>query len=104
MTEKPTTLEQWFVPDTSHYRDGKICLVGVVTGHPKKPDGSLVQTSPVAKVEGRLITTESGTLYWLGEPEPAYRQWLAVHRPNWDPEHPVTVLNEPATKPDKLLN
>jgi hypothetical protein len=69
-----------------------LALKGIVTGHPRKPDGSVIRTSGIAKAQGRVITTESGTVYRLGEPSEAYRAWLAEHRPNWDPENPIAML------------
>jgi len=67
-------------------------LKGRVTGHPIKADGSVVQTNTIASAVGRLVTTESGTVYRLGDPSPNYRQWLLEHRPNWDAENPITIL------------
>lgn len=91
-----TRLDQWavtadpYLPPEYNY----LLLVGTVTGHPKHPDGSVVQTSAVKTAEGCLCTTETGTVYQLGEPSPDYRAWLAEHRPNWDPENPITLLWE----------
>jgi len=68
-----------------------IALKGRVKGHPRKRDGQLVRTSPITTVEGRVVTTQSGTQYRLGEPLPEYRQWLQEHRPEWDPENPVSL-------------
>lgn len=68
-----------------------IMLVGKVTGHPKKPDGSRIRTSEVLRVECRLVLTASGTIYRLGEPSAEYRVWLAEHRPDWDPENPIVA-------------
>lgn len=68
-----------------------IRLSGVVTNHPRKVDGMRILTTPVAKALGRTCTTESGTVYQLGSPAADYREWLQEHRPNWDPENPITV-------------
>jgi hypothetical protein len=68
-----------------------IALKGHVTGHPNKPDGSLVITSPIAACKGRLVATEAGTTYRLHAPENGYRLWLRANRPDWDPENPVQI-------------
>lgn len=49
-------------------------LSGVVTGHPKKADGTPVTTSRVVGRDGSRIVTESGSRYELGDVDPAYEQ------------------------------
>jgi hypothetical protein len=67
-------------------------LAGKVYGHPgRHHDGKTIRTSRIVGAEGRRVSTKSGTVYELGEPEPAYRAWLAQHHPDWDPENPVKV-------------
>ncbi len=73
-----------------------LTLVGTVKGHPRKPDGHRVRTSSVQTAEGRVVTTQSGTVYLLKEPHPDYRTWLAEHRPDWDPENPIKMLGGPS--------
>lgn len=67
-------------------------LQGNVSGHPDMDDGEFVHTSPIAKANGQLITTESGTLYRLGKIDPKFREFLKTDRPNWDPENPITIV------------
>ena len=67
-------------------------LTGDVEGHPKFPNGKRVCTSEVKDFKGRVITTESGTEYLLGDPSPEYREWLQANRPNWNPEEPFSFV------------
>ena len=68
------------------------CLRGVIYGHHRKPDGSSVQTSPVVSVNGREVTTKSGTIYLLGEPHPDYVEYLRGIGRSIDPEQPIKVV------------
>lgn len=68
-------------------------LSGRVTGHPRKPDGKLVVTSAIRKVNGRMVETASGSVYELvGEPEQSYLDWLASRGLSYDPEQPIKVV------------
>lgn len=67
-------------------------LKGVVTGHPRKPDGKVIITTKVARVDGRVITTDSGTVYELvGEPSPEYVAYMAANRIVFDSEAPIKI-------------
>jgi len=55
------------------------CLSGNVYGHPRKPDGHSVSTSPIVDVNGRLITTATGTIYLLGQVDPLYVEHCEKH-------------------------
>lgn len=92
----PVNLDQWaiYADMTQAPEVRRIALGGVVTGHPTKPDGTHVQTSPIVRSRGRLCTTQTGTVYRLGEPCPSYREWLDIYRPDWDPEHPVRIYHK----------
>lgn len=63
-------------------------LVGHVTGHPRKDDGARVRTSHIVKVNGRIVTTNSGTIYELGEPDQEYVKWCDESGHPFDPEQP----------------
>lgn len=71
-----------------------ICLVGRVSGHPRKPDGTRIKTSDIIGVSGKRITTRSGTVYELGNPEEGYLAWLSANRPDWDPENPIKLVRQ----------
>jgi hypothetical protein len=68
---------------------GGQCLSGRVHGHPTEADGKAVRTSPLASVNGRVVTTASGTVYELGEPHPDYLAWLDTAGIAFDPENPI---------------
>lgn len=99
MNAKTVSLDDWAVVYGSQdpYCPPEMCgvvLVGRVTGHPNKPDGVYVQTSNVVGVDGRNISTESGTVYRLGDPSDSYRAWLDENRPQWDPENPIKKIGK----------
>ena len=53
------------------------------------PDQRPVLTSYVDNIEGRRITTQSGSVYVLGAPKPEYLQWMTEHGIVYDPENPI---------------
>jgi hypothetical protein len=53
-------------------------------------DGRFVKTSPVVKVEGKQITTRSGSVYILEDMDPDFRLWLEEEGIEYDPENPIT--------------
>lgn len=68
-----------------------LCLQGQVFGHARKGDGTKVTTSPIVAVDGRVITTASGSVYELGEPDPGFLAWLAKEGRTYDPGQPITL-------------
>jgi len=48
-----------------------------------------VITSPIDKVEGRKITTVSGSIYMLGDIDPEYLRWMRDNGMTYDPENPI---------------
>ena len=64
-------------PFAHEFRDLAIgnCLHGKVYGHPKIQDGHRAHTSKITLIErGGRITTESGTVYLLGEMNPHFEK------------------------------
>ena len=57
-----------------------LSLRGTATGHPRKPDGSRVITSRIVEVRGRVVKTESGNYYRLGEPSEAFLAFVGGER------------------------
>jgi hypothetical protein len=51
------------------YAEPKQCLRGC------REDGHYVRTSPIAGINGDVITTRSGTQYKLLKPNPQFVQW-----------------------------
>lgn len=93
-TKTPIRLEQWAITGNP-YRDpeaGGQRLSGEVYGDPRACDGKRCLTSPIAAVDGRVITTMSGTRYVLGEPAPEYLWWLNMNNIAFDPENPIRKL------------
>jgi hypothetical protein len=75
---------------------------GCVKGHPRKPDGTFVVTSPIRRVDGRRIVTRSGTEYELvGDPAPDYLEYLERIGRKYDPEAPIAFIGaKPTKRPD----
>jgi hypothetical protein len=69
----------WLAPECN-----PVCLQGV-----RDEDNRSVRTSPIDKVEGRIIRTESGSAYFLGEPDPEYLAYLESIGYDYDPENPI---------------
>lgn len=71
-------IREWAIvdPDSNEYTPPELLrprLAGKVFGHPVKPDGDLVVTSPIVAADGRIVTTKSGHAYELdGPPDPRY--------------------------------
>lgn len=66
-------------------------LQGNAFGHPKHDDGKHIATSLPVKVDGRIVTTCSGSVYKLGRIDPKYRQWLKENFPNWNWRKPLSL-------------
>ncbi len=87
----PIRLEQWSVnANTIQWRapemtGGRLC--GLAYGHPRHADGARCTTSEIASIDGRRVTTASGSVYLLGEPDPDYVRW--AHGFAIDPENPI---------------
>lgn len=68
----------------------KLRLQGVVRNGQFAGRGCL--TSPVDKVNGRYITTRSGSVYLLGKIDPGFYAWLKKNRPDWDWRNPIKII------------
>lgn len=64
-------------------------LSGQVYEHPHFEDGSNVTSSRILKVDGRTVTTYSGRVYTLGEPDPEYVEWCTEQRYDWNEDNPI---------------
>lgn len=71
-----------------------LVVTGVVYGHPRKPDGAKVTTSPIVEVHGREFVTASGNRYELGDPAPEYVAWLETIGKPYDPAHPIRDMRK----------
>jgi hypothetical protein len=62
------TLKDWYLARRYDEPDlDEPALVGIVAGHRRKKDGSLIRTGRIVEVHHRLVRTYS-TVYWLGRP------------------------------------
>lgn len=66
-------------------------LSGEVYGHPRFEDGKFVTTSRIVKVEGRQLTTKSGSVYYLEEPHPEYLEWMKDQGYEYNSDNPIKV-------------
>ena len=97
-------LELWSVVSvpssaSSPYADPALarrCLAGTVFGHPnalRHYDGKEIQTGTIRGFEGRVVWSRR-TAYVLGEPAPAYLDWLRANDPiPFDPENPIRLVS-----------
>ncbi len=86
------TLENWSVVTTNPYIPPEldwIYLSGRVYDHEDIIDGTKIQTSRILIVNGPLITTTSGSVYKLGEPNPEYIKWCEKEK------HHIPTAEEP---------
>lgn len=67
---------------------GAYGLSGVVTGHPRRADGTRVQTSRIVQVDGSTVATRN-TVYLLADPDPEWLAWLAEQGYRYDPADPT---------------
>jgi hypothetical protein len=90
MDRKHFILNQWSVsyegdPDYSAPEAMRICLRG------RTDDGREVRTSYIVTVEGRRITTRSGSVYTLGIVDPDYLKWLKTNGISYNERQPITI-------------
>jgi hypothetical protein len=76
----------WITPELR-----ETILQGYIYGHPKHDEGRRVHTSPIVKAEGRIVTTRSGTVYELGEPDPRWLRWLKANNLEYNEDNPIKV-------------
>lgn len=97
----PARLENWHTTTNgTPYQDpatARLLLSGKVYGHPKGPhlDGRTVTTSPIVSVDGRKVTTASGSVYVLGRPKRAWLAYLKQIGKPYDPKAPIKVISSP---------
>ncbi len=82
----PLLLENWTVtaqPGQDVYSEPVRVLRG------RRPDGKCIRTSPIVRVTGNLIQTQTGSEYTLGQPDPRYVEWCREH------DHHIPTPEEP---------
>jgi hypothetical protein len=72
-----------------------IYLAGEIYGRGGRfVDGKKVTTSRVVSVDGRMITTKSGSVYELvGDPESGYLDFLKEIGKEYDPINPIKIID-----------
>jgi len=60
----------------------------------REEDDQHVTTGPIVKIEGRNITTYSGSVYILGAIDPDYLVWIKENNIEYDPENPIRLKKE----------
>lgn len=69
---------------------GCYVLQGFAYGHPNFPDGVSVTTSEIKEVHGKLVTTSSGSVYFLdGWPCAGYLQFLRENKIKFNENEPL---------------
>ena len=69
-----------------------MCLKGTTLNDHRREDGKRIRTTPIVKAEGRVVTTQSGAVYLLGEPDKKWLVWLHGRGEKFDPENPVKII------------
>jgi hypothetical protein len=64
----------------------KVSLLGFRDQEEKK-----VRTSDIKEVNGREITTATGSVYILEDIDPEYRRWMEGEGLAYDPENPIKM-------------
>ena len=78
--------ENPYLPPEANYR----CVAGTIFGSEKFKDGDVIKTNRIAKSEGRLITTDSGSKYRLyGRPHKEYVKWMKENGVKYDGKNPI---------------
>lgn len=62
------------------------CLSGYRDQSEKK-----VLTTPIAKIDGRTVTTRSGSVYLLEDISDTYKAWMDSEGIPYDPDNPVHI-------------
>ncbi len=62
------------------------CLAGI-----RCEDDQQVVTSPIVSIEGRRVTTASGSVYILEDIDPDYVTWMKDNDIEYDPENPIRI-------------
>jgi len=68
------TSGDYFNEHTNKYQPYGYKLIGNVFGNPRHVDKTYIETSPIQSVDGRTVTTYSGSKYVLGEPSWSCRE------------------------------
>jgi len=75
--KKRIILKDWSVTQLSPYSPPEmgVCLSGKAYGHPRYADGEEIHTSRVVKSDKNIVTTYSGSVYELDEPDQKFVEY-----------------------------
>jgi hypothetical protein len=87
-------LKEWYIVGVAEpYLAPEACkpsLAGNVYNHPNFSDGSHITTSVIKTIDGRTITTITGSVYILdGKPSDDYLQWCDKNGFIYDSNNPI---------------
>lgn len=74
-------LHDWSTTAIASDGDGVLRLQGRIDSavHPQLPEAGRILTGPIVTVDGKLITTASGTVYRLEKPDEKYLAWCTAN-------------------------
>jgi len=81
-------LSSWWVPDIEPFKAPEqkhMYLIGYLD------TGVRIITSSIISTTGRIVRTESGSLYELCNPDQEYLNWMKEKNISFDPENPVKI-------------
>ena len=72
----------------------KIGILGKIYNHSKFKDNTEILTSYIIHSEGKIITTVSGSKYYIeGPPSKDYKYYCNQHKINIDENNPIKLIN-----------
>lgn len=90
------TINNWFVtvPQSDWYRAPEVRGNPVIAGSAKggRHDGKHMLTSRIKSVTGRFVTTQSGSVYRLGDPGPFAVAWFKEIGVALNPDNPLASV------------
>jgi hypothetical protein len=96
--EKPVKIRNWSLCVSGDVYTAPEIITQYVHGeiydHPTFSDGTIVNTSYIKGVEGKLITTNSRVYELDGPPSEEYMKYLKSINYQYDPENPIKVIDD----------
>jgi hypothetical protein len=88
---KVRKIEKWF--STREYYDAPELGPRIIGFREGDPEGKKAMTTSIVESEGRYVLTLSGSVYWLGEPDPDFLDNLKLNSYPFDPESPINQVD-----------
>jgi len=83
-------LNNWSVISTADPYDAPEAVKTYLHGT-RSEDNKTVKTSRIVKVNGKEITTKSGSIYVLGTISPEYLQWMKENNIQYNENQPIKI-------------